>query len=175
MLEYVPLNLGVHERAPELATWFSGACGGDWKILATREWFHEAHTQDGDSIWCPLPAIADAALEQLCETRHTRPWNAHIFLCPALLTSRWRKRLSKVADAMFTVPVGSYLWAANQHEPIVVALICPLLLSRPWQVRDTELVVELRHQMSGVWSADLAREWSGLRKFWTDAREWPSV
>jgi hypothetical protein len=76
---------------------------------------------------------------------------------------------------MFTVPVGSYLWAANQHEPIVVTLICPLLLSRPWQVWDIELVVELRHQMSGVWSADLAREWSGLHKFWTDVREWPSV
>jgi hypothetical protein len=56
MLEYVPLNLGVHERAPELATWFSGACGGDWKILATREWFHEAHTQPG----CRLHLVSTA-------------------------------------------------------------------------------------------------------------------
>lgn len=175
MLQYVPLNLGVASRSPELVEWFSGAAGDQWTCLEPREWYHQVHTSDGNYVWCPPPAVADVALEQLCETRHTRPWNSHMFLCPALMTSRWRKRLGKVADAMFTVPVGSKLWRTEMHEPVVVALICPLLSCRPWQVRDTALVDELRDQVSGMWSPDLEREWTSMRKFWTGAREWNSV
>lgn len=77
----------------------------------------------------------------------------------------------KVADVMFTVPVGSALWGTCMHEPVIVALICPLLPCRPWQVRHTDLVVELQHQMSGVWSPCLTRERIGLRQFWEGARE----
>jgi hypothetical protein len=172
MLKHVPLNEGVNTRSPELLDWFLGSVEGDWTVLEPAEWFHEAHAIDGNYLWCPAPAAADVALEQLCETRHTRPWNAHIFLCPALMTSRWRKRLSKVADAMFTVPVGSLFWKADMHEPVIVALICPLLASRPWQVRDTPLVAELRNQVSGVWSPDLGRERTGLFKFWMDTGKW---
>jgi hypothetical protein len=175
MLDFVPLDQGVNARAPELAHWFLEASGGDWVSLEPRDWFHDVHTRNGNFLWCPAPAVADVALEQLCETRHTRPWNAHIFLCPALMTSRWRKRLSKVADAMFSVPVGSMLWGAHMHEPVVVALICPLLQCRPWQVRDSNIVVELRDQVSGVWSPCLTRERSGLRKFWKTAREWRNL
>jgi hypothetical protein len=105
MLEFIPLDQEVDAQEPELRHWFGEAAGGDWVTLEPQDWFHNVHTQNGNFLWCPAPAIADVALEQLCETRHTRPWNAHIFLCPALMTSRWRKRLSKVADAMFTVPV----------------------------------------------------------------------
>jgi len=172
MLDFVPLNEGVDSRAPRLVAWVAEACGEAWKVLEPKEWHHEVHLSQGRYIWCPPPAIADVALEQLCEARHTRPQSAHIFLCPALMTSRWRKRLSKGADAMFTVPVGSTLWPQNMHEPVVIALICPLLASSPWQVRDTRLVAELRHQVSGVWSPSLGREWGGLRKFWEAAREW---
>lgn len=175
MLQYVPLNLGVDARSPALVAWFTEASGGTWVTLKPHEWYHKAHVEDGNYVWCPPPAIADIALEQLCETRHTRPWNGHIFLCPALMTARWRKRLAKVSDAMFTVPVGSFLWGAEMHEPVVVSLICPLLPSRPWQVRNTDLVDELRNQVSGVWSDDLNREWTGLRQLWTGAREWTVV
>jgi hypothetical protein len=175
MLQYVPLNQGVETRASDLVTWFGEAAGGSWTTLEPKGWYHEVHVQDGNYIWCPPPAVADVALEQLCEARHTRPWNSHIFLCPALMTSRWRKRLGKVADAMFTVPVGTALWGTEMHEPVVVALICPLLPCRPWQVRETELVAELQQQVSGVWSPDLQREWIGMRKFWTGAREWGAV
>jgi hypothetical protein len=175
MLDFVPLDLGVSDRAPALVSWFGEAGGGNWVSLEPKAWFHDVHTQNGNFIWCPAPAVADAALEQLCETRHTRPWNAHIFLCPALMTSRWRKRLMKVADAMFTVPVGSTLWGLDMHEPVVVALICPLLHCRPWQVRNTDIVAELRNQVSGVWSPCLTRERTGLRKFWKAVREWSGL
>lgn len=127
MLNFIPLNLGVHQRAPDLVKWIAETCGGNWKILASKEWFHEVHLQEGRFIWSPAPAIADVTLEQLCEMRHTRPSNAHIFLCPALMTLRWRKCLGKVMDAMFTVPMGSTHWSLEMHEPVVIALICPLL------------------------------------------------
>ena len=172
MLNYVPLDEGVKARAPSLFAWVTEACWGAWTALEPKQWYHEVHLSEGSFIWSPPPAIADVALEQLCEARHTHPQSSHIFLCPALMTSRWRKRLSKVADAMFTIPVGSTLWPQNMHEPIIVALICPLLASSPWQVRDTRLVAELRHQVSGVWSPSLDRERSGLRQFWEGANEW---
>jgi hypothetical protein len=54
------------------------------------------------------------------------------------------------------------------HEPVIVALICPLLHCRPWQIRHTPLVAQLQDQMSGMWSSDLARERSGLRNFWKE-------
>ena len=44
---------------------------------------------------------------------------------------------------IFTVPVGSLLWGVEMHKPIVIALICPLLACKTWQVRDTPLVDEL--------------------------------
>jgi hypothetical protein len=175
MLEFVPLNQGVDQQAPELVQWVAEASGTDWCILAPQAWYHKVHLCDGKYIWCPAPAIADAALEQLCKMRHTRPGSSHIFLCPTLMTSRWRKRLGKVADAMFTVPVGSALWERDMHEPIVLALICPLLHCRPWQVRATPLVAQLQAHMSGVWSPDLARERCGLREFWEAAEQWPGV
>ena len=91
MLKHVPLNAGVDTRSPELVAWFVDSAEGDWTILKPGEWFHEAHTLNRNNIWCPGPAAADVALEQLCETRHMRPWNTHIFLCPDLMMSRWRK------------------------------------------------------------------------------------
>jgi hypothetical protein len=91
------------------------------------------------------------------------------------MTSRWRKHLGKVADAMFTVPVGSMLWGHDMHEPVVIALICPLLSSRPWHVRATPIMAKLQDSVSGVWSVDLDREWHGLREFWEAAEQWTGV
>jgi hypothetical protein len=71
MLNFVPLNEGRDSRAPNLVVWFGEACGENWKTLAPKEWYHEVHLSPGKYIWCPPPAIADVALEQLCKTRHT--------------------------------------------------------------------------------------------------------
>jgi len=79
------------------------------------------------------------------------------------------KQLSKLADVLVTVPVGSKVRPPEMHEPIVIALICPLLTSSPWQVRDTKLVAELADSVRGVWSADCSRERAALCKFWSGA------
>jgi len=171
MLDFVPLNKGVDVRSPELISWLM-ACLSDLELMALSPsgWFHQGH-QDGNFIWSPPPAAAEAALDQLVESRHVRPWNTHIFVCPMLMTSTWRKRLGKAADVMFTVPVGSVLWKGNQHEPVTVALIFPLLSRSPWQVRRSVIVDEFQRSMSGVWDTDLRRQRGGLRKLWAQASE----
>jgi hypothetical protein len=175
MLSHVPLNQDAFSRSPKLGEWLQKCSDNHvWEVLGADGWFDRGH-QDGNFIWVPPPAVADAALEQLCEARHTRPWNAHIFVCPLLMTSRWRKQLAKLADVMFVVPVGTSIWETDMYEPVLIAFICPLLNCRPWQVRKTPLVAQLNHSVSGVWSQNLARERSHLRKFWKDAREWDGV
>ena len=169
MLSFVPLNKGVDVRSQELVAWFSDTfVDTHFQALTPKGWFLEAH-ETGNFIWTPPPAAADVALEQLCESRHVRPWNTHLFLCPALMTGRWRKRLGKVADVMFVVPVGSKLWGTDMYEPVVVALILPLLSRSPWQVRRSPLVEHVKSGLLKVWSEDLERERSCLRKLWRDA------
>ena len=171
MLDYVPLNRGVDVRSPGLITWMIETFGeASLQPLTPAGWFHLAHTT-ANFLWAPPPAAADVALEQLCESRHVRPWNAHVFLCPALMTVRWRKRLGKVADVMFTIPVGSRLWGSEMHEPVIVALIFPLLVCSPWQVRRATFVDGFKSRLRQMWSADLARERTHLRELWRSAAQ----
>jgi hypothetical protein len=174
MLSHVPLNQDAFSRSPALEDWLVECPGPAWEVLTTEGWFDRGH-QVGNFVWVPSPAVADAALEQLCEARHTRPGNAHMFVCPALMTARWRKRLRKVSDVMFSVPQGTSVWPQSMHEPVTVALICPLLLSRPWQVRDTPIVARLGESLRDVWSASLARERGSLREFWEATEEWDNL
>jgi hypothetical protein len=176
MLDFVLLNLGVYQWSPDLVKqWIAKAHGRDWKILTPEEWFHKVHLQEGRFIWSLAPAIADAVLEQLCETRHTRPTSAHIFLCPVLMTSHWWKRLGKVMNAMFIMPVGSTHWGLKMHEPVVIALICPLLPCSPWQLRDSPVMAQLQCNLPRVWSTNLTTERNSLRKFWAHAEQCGSV
>jgi hypothetical protein len=169
-LKFVPLNKTAFQRQPLLEEWICGTLPGEqWQTLTTEDWFTTGLT-DGQFIWTPAPAIAEVAVEKLCEARHIRPWCSHVFICPAIMTAYWRKQLSKVADVIFTIPVGCSVWAENMHEPVVVALICPLLSCRPWRVRGSPWMVKLEDSMRGLWSGDLQAQRSDLRKFWM--RSW---
>jgi hypothetical protein len=164
-LKFVPLNKTAFQGQPLLQEWISGALPGEnWQMLTTEEWFITALT-DGRFIWTLAPGISDVAVERLCEARHIRPWYSHVFICPTLMTAYWRKQLGKVADAMFTIPVGCSIWTKAMHEPVVVAQICPLLPCRPWRVRGSPWMVEFEDVMRGVWSSDLQAQRSHLRKF----------
>jgi hypothetical protein len=55
MLEFVPLNQGVDTRGAELVAWMGEAAGDNWITLEPQGWFHDAHTQGGNFIWCPPP------------------------------------------------------------------------------------------------------------------------
>jgi hypothetical protein len=89
-LDYVPLNKGAMELAPKLEGWLGTSFPrkGGWSVLDKEGWFEKGYT-DGNHIWSPPPAIADAVLDNLCESVLTRPWNSHLFICPALMTAKW--------------------------------------------------------------------------------------
>jgi hypothetical protein len=173
MLSFVPLNKSALDRSPELGDWFLSSTGGiaSWSVLTPKDWFKTPH-QGGNCVWYPPPAAADVALEQLCEAKHIRPHGAHIFIVPALMSMCWRKKLGKIADFVFSVPVGSGLWGKKQHEPLIVGLICPFLSCRPWQVRFcSRELAGLKGELQGVWPGDMSHARNSLRKFWAFAWE----
>jgi hypothetical protein len=170
-LKHVPLNLSAMEREEGLAeSLLASLPGQGWKILEPGEWFDEAFANDqGRFVWVPPPALANVALEQLCEVFHVHPKTSHVFVCPALMTGAWRKTLGKVSDVMVTVPLGSDVWGEQQHEPLVLSLTCPLLACSPWKVKRDNWVEEWESQLSCLWRERASARRSHLRKFWVRA------
>jgi hypothetical protein len=166
-LSLIPLHKSAMDLSPDLSEWIRKVFLGrlPWKTLSNEEWYMLGH-DDGHFIWCPAPAIADAALEQMCESFLCRPWNAHVFICPAHMTFRWRKQLRKVSDLVVTIPVGGNLWPACLHEPLVIALTCPLLAYSPWRVKNTKRLVRGQNLLPKVWSKDWSLEGGILRELW---------
>jgi hypothetical protein len=103
----VPLDKGALEQLEGLFGWLTSTFSREkgWNVLDKIGWFDEGF-KDGNHIWAPPPAIADAVLDNLCESVLIRPWNAHIFFCSALMTAKWQKRLRKVSDLVVTIPAG---------------------------------------------------------------------
>ena len=117
-----------------------------------KEWFQEGHGIIGDYrdihrgwiskhanngrvyLWAPLPIIADVALEECLKSVQKRPNAYHIFLIPRLFFPAWLRMLYKLADLVFTIPVGSPLWPLNMHEPLFVGITLPFIRCRPWSL-----------------------------------------
>ena len=168
MLLYVPLNKTVIQRQENVVPWLEsvGHTAYKWRVLQTHEWFDEAF-EDGEFIWTPQPAIADVAVDLLCDARHIHTRTAHMFVCPALMTNRWQKKLGKVADFVFTIPVDTELWPKSHHEPLIVGFVFPFLCSPPWQVkRATSLLDEVEGKLPSVWASGTTSVRDLLRKLW---------
>lgn len=138
-LSLIPLDKTALELSPGLEDWVREVLPGRqrWEVLNPDGWYTRGH-EEGHFIWSPAPAIADVALEQMCDAVLCRPWNAHVFICPAHMTYRWRNQLQKMADLVLTIKVGGQLWPAHLHEPLVIGLTCPLLAYSPWRVKRTK-------------------------------------
>ena len=100
--------------------------------LSPEQWFEEAH-KDTDCLWIPPPAAASVAMEMMSAARLKIPHVSHIFVVPRLMTHLWRKQLSKDADLMFEVPVGTPMWPAENHEPLIIAVLLPIVTRRDWR------------------------------------------
>jgi hypothetical protein len=174
-LMYAPLNLTAFDRSPEMKAWFGSYFRSpEWSYLLPEGWYHDGF-QNGNFIWAPPPAVANVILELLCESRHIRPWNSHVFVCPALMTAKWRRLLNKVADFIVSIPVGCPIWPHDMHEPLTLAFICPLVDRKPWILRDSDLVVHLDAFVSQVSWED--PDWVGnhMCKFWKSAWSIPTM
>jgi hypothetical protein len=50
------------------------------------------------------------------------------------------KNLSKVADAIITIPVGLQLRPEGMFEPLTIAFVLPLARDAPWILKHSPLV-----------------------------------
>ena len=173
-LKYLPLHQSAIERVPKLKWKIQGWCANlkgraRWRLTQPKDWFHEVFQDPlGSWIWCPPPAIAKVAVEQLCEVKHVFPESQHMFVCPAIVTGVWRKQLMKLADAGITMAAGNETWTCDMFEPLTIALIASPLHCSPWKRGRTALVEEWQDKMQ-VMSGHSAKAFRlGMRKFWCE-------
>lgn len=173
MLKFVPLYLCPFGQSPTLESWLRETLprSDDWLTLDPIGWFELGHGA-GHFIWNVPAAAARTALDQLCEAKLARPQSSHLFVVPTVLTPEWRKRLGRIADAVVTVPAAAdtLIWPSSCHEPLTIALICPLLLNRPWQIKRCESTQDtVRDVLCGVWRDDCSPQRDCMRELWNDA------
>ena len=149
-MQYVPLNEDADTRSGGAVcswvnSWWCDSQGRPWchshlKCLTPDDWF-SLYTVDQPRLWVPPPAAMHTVLELFCEDRFVNPHIPHVFVIPRLMTHLWRKNLAKDADLMFTVPVGVDFWPKDMHEPLIVAIVLPIVhvpnYRGPWVVHGT--------------------------------------
>ena len=164
IMTFVPLHLSAIDRQPNLRRWVEswfGAEVANW--ITPDQWFTDGQKLNR-CIWTPPPAAGDVAIETLAKSKHKRPMNEHVVLIPRLMTSRWRKLLTKVCDVVFTVLVGMDVWGYSQHEPLIIGIAFPLISYRPWKLGGSKIMVEVESNLRGLqitspqWGRDILRE-----------------
>ena len=173
MLSFVPLHRSAVDRHPPLAPWihsWSRALGPDPEFLEATGWFERGHDVEGSCrncdglwmpsyrfgtfIWTPPPAAGRIAIEELRQARHKRQQSTHVFVCPRLLWTEWRRHLFKSADLICKIPCGTPMWPAEMHEPLTLAIYLPYLRRCPWELRKSQPMVELERSLRSVFKTD---------------------
>jgi hypothetical protein len=175
MLSFVPLSQSADERSASLLPWIESwaapprSKGKLMRVLTATEWC-DPHPSGGTYVWLPPPAAAAAAIEWLGQSIHKRPDSVHIVIVPRLMTARWRKRLAKTSDILFTIPLGSSIWSCNEHEPLICAVCLPLSESSPWSHRGTASVKGVLGRLPSLWKNGIDASGSVLRQLLGKAR-----
>jgi hypothetical protein len=173
MLNYIPLHLSADARQPSLLPWLQDWTGcATLRPLSPAEWFDRGHGVKGGKIgprglwhptpiadtwilWCPPPAAADVAVEELMYSRHKRTYLNHVFVIPRLATHLWRKKLFKTCDIFFELPPGSRpFWPSSEHEPLLIGLTLRFSLCFPWQLRQSPPILALGRDLQSVWQKE---------------------
>ena len=197
MLTHMPLHLSGVERSLELVDWISSwaLSGSDQKLeaLSPSDWFKRGHDlfcgsrtningywmpayKPGTFLWAPPPGAARFAIEQLRQARLKRQNSMHIFIVPRLLTTEWRRQVIKGSDFRLLLPVGQHpLWPAAMHEPLMIAVSFPYLSKQPWELRKTELMVDMGREVQRVLKEDPAAGWNILSQLCSLTREIDSM
>ena len=181
ILEYIPIHLSPIERSPMVLDWVKSWWDdelGSLKLMSPEDWFTQVMKR-GNFLWNVAPAAGEAAVEQLSTHIHGRPDTTHIFLIPRLCTSHYRKQLLKACDAVLTINVTNPFWDSHMHEPLLLGLRLPLLPPefrfRPWHLKHSKLVDELKSQVCRVQSTNQPVDWDFLCKFLLCVRSIPSM
>lgn len=169
-LSHIPINKGVPELEPELMRWLERSLPGSWTTLKPEDWFDKAFSNPkGKYIWAPAACVADVAVEQMCEVKLIHPGTSHVFLCPTLMTPRWRKSLGKLSDIYWTIPANTPLWPKNMHEPLTLAFAAPILSRKPWSIKRSKWLVDCGESLPRMFHGSKRDGGNYLRKFWTYA------
>ena len=115
-------------------------------------WIHRE--RKGKFIWAPPPGAADVALERLRIARIKRQSSTHLFVCPRLLTTEWRKQFQKTVDFYVEIPACSDYWPVCMYEPLMLGFVLPYLRHPPWQVRGTPKVLSLVRKLRQMLQED---------------------
>lgn len=126
-------------------------------------------------LWCPAPAAADAALEELLKARHKRTDTFHVVAIPRLMLPRWRRLFNKACDFTFVVPPNKSFWPAQMYEPLWVGIVLPFTHHRPWCLKRAPLLVELGIELRLVFEAGEADGGHILRKLYRVPRRLAAV
>jgi hypothetical protein len=171
MLTFIPLALTAIERQTELMEWVESWWGTGNNSWLTPEGWYAGSSRIRMYVWCPPPAAADAALEQLCKCHLKRSGGvASLLIVPRLLTSRWRKMGFLVGTFSFTIPSATAVCKKGQHEPLICIVCLPLSFHRPWSLRGTKLVGDMERSLRGMHLFNTSQTGSHLRKFLEQAR-----
>jgi hypothetical protein len=188
-LDFVPIHQSAMQRSRNIVSWCISWMPAKASLipLTPMDWFIKGHGIIGGHnnldgvwlptlldprhnilLWCPPPAAADVAVEQLSVSRHKRPYLTHLFICPRLMTNLWWKRLLKIADFTFTLPAGynKNTWPAHMYEPLTIGILLPLLPSPPWFRRGCPSLLALEGELRAVWQNPQGNECALLRKLW---------
>ena len=183
-LDFVPLHLSCRERSPAFdgaIRYLIGDLGIQPTFLEPKDWSIRGHDiagwklerkglwypklEQGVYVWCPPPAAAKYAIDELRKARTKRQESFHLFVCPRLMTAIWQRHLYKVADVVFEIPCGVHsIWPADTYEPLIVAIVFPFIAHRPWQLRNTPKVLALGGKLRTLWCSDPSAAWDFLRK-----------
>ena len=123
-LKDVPLNLGLHQRSPEMMRWLCEVFEvAQDNVLKPDDWFEKGHNVVGwerrgvsawyqkikasTFLWTPAPAVVQYAVEQLRKAWHWHQASMHVVAIPRSFTLLWRKQLYKVAALVFEIPAGT--------------------------------------------------------------------
>ena len=197
MNSYIPIGSPAHERSPKLLEWIQlwSGLGDRLKPLTPEGWQWEGHGLNPNDVWtntddikfpirdhsrdiylwCPAPAIASVALEELRKSRHKRPDLIHIFVCPKLMTPLWRKHLLRTCCFSFYVDPGLAHWPDSMHESLLIAVYLPYLPCYPWTFRRTESVLELERKLRTVPKVQGGAQGPVLREFLSFTRWVPTM
>ena len=67
------------------------------------------------------------------------------------MTHEWGKQISKAADLLVTIPVGTDYWGKEQHEPLRLGVCFPFAKVAPWQLKGSKGMVDLGKTLSQMW------------------------
>jgi hypothetical protein len=159
------------ELEPRLQEWFENwdKERGPLLIMSPDNWFK--HGKPGKQLlWAPAPATAKVASELMARMIHKYPNTCHLFVCPRLMTAKWRRRVGRLADFKLELGAGSNIWTKARHEPLLIYLCLPLSIHRPWKLKGTKFLDNLERKMRKLQPTNCKRRGRLLRQLSLQAR-----